>query len=94
MHVLAGGIGIYAGLKLGSLYDDTNALVNKQSTGYASLPSWAYGQLSTQQLNAELKDKRLVELTRKYEQLAAIEEQTYLEEKANKPKLTPPPRFQ
>ena len=47
--VAAGGLG---GARLAAIYDDTADVLNRQSAAYASLPSWAHGQLSPEHLGA------------------------------------------
>lgn len=78
------GIGFaYFGHVLGEFYDDTNKVLAKQQSGYASLPTWAYSQLSPEELDAELKEQKIHTLHQKYIQLASIEEKEYLAEKAS-----------
>jgi hypothetical protein len=100
--------GAYFGAQLGQFYDDTGRTLSKQASGYASLPTWVYAQLSPTELgalrssppfpsphspphrrpflplplplpfllpaDAELRDQRLAEARRRFDQLAAIEE--------------------
>lgn len=59
LHLIAAGVGGYLGLRLGAVYDDTSVTLRKQAAGYKSLPSWAYSQLSPE----ELGECRAVSLT-------------------------------
>ena len=79
MHVALALVGGYAGNRLAHVYDDTTAAVNRQMTSYALLPSWAHGELTPEDLSAELREKRLAQLRSSARALAAIEEAEYKE---------------
>ena len=52
-------------------------MLNRQFASYASLPSWAYSQLSPEDVDAELRERRLLEAARQFEELSADEEADY-----------------
>ena len=74
LHLGLGLVGAYAGFRLANIYDDTTDTLNRQLSAYAALPSWAHSQLSSDDLNAELREKRKAQLREKVQALAAIEE--------------------
>ena len=74
LHVGLGLMGAFLGHKLAAVYDDTTDELNRQYASYASLPSWAYSQLTAEELSAELRDQRLATLRAKFDALAAVEE--------------------
>ena len=53
LHAAALAVGGLAGARLAAIYDDTADVLNRQSASYASLPSWAHGQLSPEHLGAD-----------------------------------------
>ena len=66
--------GAFLGSRLGALYHDVGATKDRQAAAFTALPSWAYAQLSPEQLSAELRDQRLASLRVKFGELAAEEE--------------------
>ena len=74
LHAAAGLVGAYAGFRIANIYDDTTDTMNRQLAPFAAVPSWAHGQLSAEDLSAELREKRLHELRDKVAALARIEE--------------------
>jgi len=52
LHAAAALAGAAGGARLAALYDDTADVLNRQSASFASLPSWAYAQLSPEDLGA------------------------------------------
>lgn len=77
LHLTAAVVGAYAGSKLGTLYDDIAVIAEKQVESKRILPSWAYGSLSAEELEQQLKRQRLEDLHQKYSTLAQIEEKEY-----------------
>lgn len=53
LHAAALAAGGLAGARLAAIYDDTADVLNRQSASYASLPSWAHGQLSPEHLGED-----------------------------------------
>lgn len=74
LHMGLALAGAYLGSRLGALYEDVGATKDRQAAAFTALPSWAYAQLSPQQLDAELRDQRLAALRVKFAELAAEEE--------------------
>lgn len=77
LHVTAAIVGSYAGSKLGTLYEDVAVIAEKQIDSRRILPSWAYGRLSADELEQQLKRQRLEELHQKYSALSHVEEKEF-----------------
>ena len=84
LHVATGAGFAYSLGRLAAIYDDSTDVLNRQLSGYAALPSWAHAQLAPEQLDAELRERRLAEAADKFERLAELEERDFLAARAAK----------